>query len=122
RVILEHMLDYKGVETVSIANGFEALQLIASGQRFDAILMDYRMPILNGIETIEKIKEYYHQQQEDLPIMVLHSSNDDQRLVGSFKQEPNCYCLTKPIISDELYRILRQQEQKEQTAAVAPTV
>ncbi len=108
RVILEHMLAYKGVATTSVGNGFEAIQLYLDGKRFDAILMDYRMPILNGLETIAKIKEFLLQQGEPIPLLVSHCSSEDQEVMTQFRQEQNSYCLTKPIISEELYRVLRQ--------------
>lgn len=115
RVILEHMLAYKGVKTTSVGNGFEAIQLYLDGKRFDAILMDYRMPILNGLETIGKIKEFLNQQGEPIPLLVSHCSSDDQEHMTQFRQEQNSYCLTKPIISEELYRILRQTQTTEKS-------
>ncbi|VTP96342.1 Signal transduction histidine-protein kinase BarA [Sphingobacterium daejeonense] len=102
------MLGYKGVETTSASNGFEAIQLLSTGKRFDAIIMDYRMPILNGLETIAKIKELFQQNAEQYPIFVLSTSSEDQQYISLFRQEPNSYCLPKPIISEELYRILSQ--------------
>ncbi len=109
RMILEHMLSFKGVSTHLAENGFEALKLLMEGRKFDAILMDYRMPILNGLETIEKIRSMYVSRREDLPILILHSSSEDQEHFGEFQQQENCYCLAKPIISEELYRILRNR-------------
>ncbi len=109
RIILEHMLSFKDVHTQSVENGFGALQLLMEGQQFDAILMDYRMPILNGLETIEKIKDLYESRQQATPILILHSSSEDQEHFGDFRHQPNCYCLAKPIISEELYRILRNR-------------
>lgn len=114
RMILEHMLAHKSVETETAENGFEALQLLSTGKRFDAILMDYRMPILNGLETLEKIKEFYALQKEELPILVLHTSSDDQNHIGHFRQEPNSYILTKPIISEDLYRVLNKDNSASQ--------
>ena len=108
RMILEHMLAYKGVKTETAENGFEALQLLSIGKRFDVILMDYRMPILNGLETLSKIKELYRKNGEELPIMILHTSSDDEEHIGHFRQEPNSHILTKPIISEDLYRILKK--------------
>ncbi|QBR13636.1 response regulator [Sphingobacterium sp. CZ-2] len=109
RIILEHMLSFKDVHTQSVENGFGALQLLMEGQQFDAILMDYRMPILNGLETIQKIKDIYESRQQATPILILHSSSEDQEHFGDFRHQPNCYCLAKPIISEELYRILRNR-------------
>lgn len=118
RMILEHMLAYKGVETETAENGFEALQLLSIGKRFDVILMDYRMPILNGLETLSKIKELYRQNGEELPIMILHTSSDDEEHIGHFRQEPNSHILTKPIISEDLYRILKKDAEADKSVPV----
>ena len=118
RIILEHMLAYKGVETETAENGFEALQLLSIGKRFDVILMDYRMPILNGLETLSKIKELYRQNEEELPIMILHTSSDDEEHIGHFRQESNLHILTKPIISEDLYRILRKDTEANKSLPV----
>ncbi|WP_185211716.1 response regulator [Sphingobacterium mizutaii] len=118
RMILEHMLAYKGVETETAENGFEALQLLSIGKRFDVILMDYRMPILNGLETLSKIKELYRQNEEELPIMILHTSSDDEEHIGHFRQESNSHILTKPIISEDLYRILRKDTEANKSLPV----
>ena len=57
RMILNHMLSYKNIESEMAANGLEAIQLLMKGEKFDVILMDYHMPVLSGLETIEKIKD-----------------------------------------------------------------
>jgi len=116
RVILQHMLAYKQVESVLAENGMEALQLLMKGERFDVILMDYHMPILSGLETIEKIKELFRQQGEGIPLIVLHTSSEEHEVISAFRQEERSFCLLKPIKSDELYQTLRRaiQQNKEE--------
>ncbi|WP_041537236.1 PAS domain S-box protein [Pseudopedobacter saltans] len=112
RTILKHMLDYKQVESVLAGNGMEALQLLMKGERFDVILMDYHMPILSGLETIDKIRELFHKQEKDIPLIVLHTSSEEHDVISSFRQEERSYCLLKPIKSEELYKALRRVIQK----------
>ena len=116
RVILQHMLAYKQVESVLAENGMEALQLLMKGERFDVILMDYHMPILSGLETIEKIKELFRKQGEGIPLIVLHTSSEEHEVISAFRQEERSFCLLKPIKSDELYQTLRRaiQQNKEE--------
>jgi PAS domain S-box-containing protein len=116
RIILQHMLAYKDVESVLAENGMEALQLLMKGERFDVILMDYHMPILSGLETIEKIKELFKQQGEGIPLIVLHTSSEEHEVISAFRQEERSFCLLKPIKSDELYQTLRRaiQQNKEE--------
>jgi PAS domain S-box-containing protein len=72
RIILQHMLAYKNIESKLAANGMEALQILLEGERFDVILMDYHMPVISGLETIEKIKDLFNKQKGNLS--ACHSS------------------------------------------------
>ncbi|HCX58495.1 MAG TPA: histidine kinase, partial [Sphingobacterium sp.] len=74
RIILEHMLTYKNIKSTLASNGMEALDIMLKGERFDVILMDYHMPIMSGLETIEKIKGLLDQRKEIAPFIVLSSS------------------------------------------------
>lgn len=108
RIILQHMLAYKNIESKLAANGMEALQILLSGERFDIILMDYHMPVISGLETIEKIKALFSKQDETSPLVILHTSSEEHDVINSFRQEENSYFLLKPIKSEELYRTLRK--------------
>ncbi|OHB56817.1 MAG: hypothetical protein A2Y07_06800 [Planctomycetes bacterium GWF2_50_10] len=54
-MLLEIILKKSGYQTVSCANGKEALD-IASRQKFDIILMDMQMPVMDGFEATKQIK------------------------------------------------------------------
>ncbi len=97
RIILEHMLAYKHIESKLAANGMEALQILLAGERFDVILMDYHMPVISGLETIEKIKQLFDKKNEISPLVILHTSSEEHDVINSFRQEENSYFLLKPI-------------------------
>ena len=115
RTIIEHMLTYKGVHAVHAENGLAALQLLMNGERFDVILMDYHMPILSGLETIQKIKELFYKQEESIPLIVLHTSSEEHEVISAFRQQDRSFCLLKPFRSDELYRMLNKVIQQNKT-------
>jgi len=108
RTIVEHMLAYKGIDCVLAENGMEALQILVRGERFDIILMDYHMPILSGLETVQKIKELFIEQGENVPLVVLHTSSEEHEVISAFKKEEQSFCLMKPIKSKELYDIIQR--------------
>ncbi|GLU03778.1 hypothetical protein SLE2022_209600 [Rubroshorea leprosula] len=51
------LLDNLGIQSETVANGKEAVDVHISGKNFDLILMDLEMPIMNGIEATRKLRE-----------------------------------------------------------------
>lgn len=111
RIILKHMLAYKNIDSQLAANGLEAMQILMQGERFDVILMDYHMPVLTGLETIEKIKDLYKEHSQLIPLIVLHTSSEEHEVFTSFRQDDKSFCLLKPIKSQELYNTLKRAVQ-----------
>lgn len=111
RIIMQHMLAYKNINSKLAANGLEALDILTKGERFDVILMDYHMPHISGLETIEKIKKLFSSQEELSPLVVLHTSSEEHEVINAFRKDEKSYCLLKPIKSEELYNTLRRAVQ-----------
>jgi len=65
-LLTQKILERKDVETKVVHSGFSALDILDQ-QSFDLILMDMFMPKLNGLETIQKIRE----NDNDIPIILL---------------------------------------------------
>lgn len=120
RIILQHMLTYKNIESTLAANGMEALQILLKGEHFDVILMDYHMPIISGLETIDKIKQLFNERNETSPLVILHTSSEEHDVINSFRKEDNSYFLLKPIKSDDLYKTLRRVAQNNVVEVTAP--
>ncbi|MBD8084653.1 response regulator, partial [Chryseobacterium caseinilyticum] len=121
RIILQHMLTYKNIESTLAANGMEALQILLGGDRFDAILMDYHMPVISGLETINKIRELFNEKSETSPLVILHTSSEEHDVISSFRKEDDSYFLLKPIKSEDLYKILKRVSQINVSEVAAPT-
>ncbi|WP_046758659.1 ATP-binding response regulator [Kordia jejudonensis] len=65
-LLTQKILERKQIETKVVHSGFSALDILDE-QEFDLILMDMFMPKLNGVETIEKIRE----NNNNIPIILL---------------------------------------------------
>ncbi len=113
RDILKNMLSLKNINSDGAKNGFEALQFLAEGRTYDAILMDYQMQYLNGIETAAKIRNNFINEDEKLPLILLHSSSDDGTIIKACNELKINNRLLKPIKIDKLYYALSRLKMKE---------
>jgi CheY-like chemotaxis protein len=100
------MLAYNEILTDEAKNGFDAMQLLASGAKYDVILMDYHMPYMDGLETIKKIRESFGKQGEDQSFILLHSSSDDDIIIKACSELHITHRLLKPIKFHEIYDLL----------------
>lgn len=106
RQILKRMLELKDIEVIEAESGLQALILLQRGKNFDVIIMDYHMPMMDGIETIRKIKGNLN--HEDQPIIMLYSSSDDEVLQQACDELKVESRLVKPIKMREMYQVLAQ--------------
>lgn len=83
------------------SNGREAIELVKS-EKIDVILMDIRMPELNGIEATIKIKESF----SDISILVLTTFNEEDLIVDALAGGADGYLL-KDIDSVHLVAAIR---------------
>jgi PAS domain S-box-containing protein len=115
-----------GMHPVSVASGEQALALLASGEYFDAALLDVQMPGMDGYELAQRIRTNYTAAQ--LPILVLTSQGTD---VAQSAALGVAQTLSKPVKSAQLMTALlkaldrpsvaaQRQGTHSQPAALAP--
>lgn len=82
RAILAHWLEQQeGIHVVGEAEDGATAVSEALLKKPDVILMDLRLPVLNGIEATRRIK----QQLRDTAVVVLTNLQDDESLFAAFK-------------------------------------
>lgn len=71
--IAMRLLDSRGIEVVHAENGFEGLKAFENAPcgYYDAVLMDVRMPVMNGLEAIEAIRAFESPSARRVPIIAL---------------------------------------------------
>ena len=97
RTLLE-VDDYK-VETAT--TGEEALQHLEKGLQPDLVLLDVLMPGIDGLETLEKLR----QKRPGLKVVMLSCVNDTRKVVQAMRLGAQDY-LTKPFQKAELDRVI----------------
>lgn len=79
-------------------NGKQALTII-NNIKIDLILLDIKMPVMDGYDVIKKLKN--DPQTSNIPIIFLTSSKDNDTLAKVFKLGAHDY-ITKPFNKEEL--------------------
>ncbi|GHC48364.1 response regulator [Ulvibacter litoralis] len=79
-------------------NGSELLTKLEENHNLDLILMDIEMPVLNGIETTQIVKQKYPQ----LKIIMLTAFDNDEHIFNAIKAGADGYLL-KEINPKDLY-------------------
>ncbi|WP_411823013.1 response regulator [Leptospira sp. 'Mane'] len=105
RILSQTLLSSNHIVTEA-TNGQEALEKIMNSEPFDVVIMDYHMPVLDGLEACRWIREELKLSSKDLPIILLHSSGDDVKISKySVEYEIN-QKLVKPVKAYDLYKAL----------------
>jgi len=102
RDLLEGFLEKEGFSVEAVANGREVLHKL-EGDFFDIALVDYKMPELDGLQTLREIRKLY----TDLPVVMMTAYGTVETAVASMKEGALDY-LTKPIDLDELLLMLQK--------------
>jgi len=97
-------LEKKGYKVIVAENGKEALEILEK-MKFDLILMDIQMPVMNGVEASKKIRENH--KYDKIPIIALtaYAMREDRKKFLEIGM--NDY-LAKPIRSFDLYRMIHK--------------
>jgi DNA-binding response OmpR family regulator len=100
RGLIAFSLRYVGYEVVEATNGKDAVRQ-AQQQLPDLVLLDVRMPNLNGYEACELLKA--DDSTRDIPIIFLSARGQESEIKYGLELGAEEYIL-KPFAPDELYR------------------
>jgi CheY-like chemotaxis protein len=91
---------------VATANPHEAIALIDVGERFDLILVDVKMPTMNGIELRDRIAELSPAQARRVVFLTAGPSASEQKRLSSLPnatlRKPLDLCVVEGLLSSAL--------------------
>jgi len=96
-----------------VENGEEAIAFLrrqgsyAGKPRPDLILLDIKMPRMNGHEVLAIVKE--HPDWRRIPVVIMTSCEDEKDIHLAYDHHANCY-VTKPIDMDQFIEAVRSIE------------
>jgi PAS domain S-box-containing protein len=101
--IIEEMLRITGARIVHAWNGKEVLEKMESPVKFDLILLDIRMPVMNGLITAREIRKTY----PDIVIIAQTAYTNEEDKLLCIDSGCNDY-VSKPIDKNQLLKIIRK--------------
>ncbi|MEZ5071292.1 MAG: PocR ligand-binding domain-containing protein [Bacteroidales bacterium] len=100
---LNEILSSENIEVLRAVNGREAVELCRTTEGIQLVLMDVKMPVLNGLEATKQIKLIH----SSLPVIaqsafITARDKESARLAGC-----DAY-IEKPVRRDELYAVMKK--------------
>ena len=95
-------LKERGYDTTPCTNGLDAINLIESND-FDIVLLDENMPGLNGLETLDQIKN----RNPDLPVVMITKNEEEQIMDKAIGAKISDY-LIKPVNPNQILSSLKK--------------
>jgi CheY-like chemotaxis protein len=108
--ILKNQLEHWMLTPVLAASAQQALNILASSDRFDLVITDMQMPDMDGLQLSQKIKSKY-----TLPIILLSSIGDENK-----RKHPHLFSavLNKPVKQQQLSRVVQSALRPESATAI----
>lgn len=105
--IMIMLLEAKQMQTDVAENGQIAVDKFAASEigRYDAILMDVRMPILDGLGATAAIRKLDRPDAKEIPIIAMTANAFDEDVQRSLQAGMNAH-LSKPVEPNHLYETL----------------
>lgn len=107
--IAQNLLEMAGFNVDCAHNGVEAIQHFSANKPFyyAAILMDIRMPIMDGLEAAKVLRSVHKEDATTIPIIAMSANAFEEDISKSLQAGMNAH-LSKPVEADVLYETLRQ--------------
>ena len=101
RLVLKGFLVRDGYLVGEAENGIKALQCVKD-QRFDIILLDHKMPGMNGMDVLKEIKRMH----PEIDVVIISAYGTIERAVEAMEAGAFYYYITKPVELDKLLILL----------------
>lgn len=101
------LLDDEGIELTRVKNGADGVRRFVQSpvDYFDAILMDVRMPVMDGRQATKAIRSLERQDAGYIPIIALSADVFDEEVRQNLEAGMDA-CVGKPLNKDTLFRTL----------------
>jgi CheY-like chemotaxis protein len=105
RAVVKAMIERLGLQVSLAEDGQQAVDLITSGHTYDVVLMDIRMPVMDGLEATRQIRHWeaahQHQPVRIIALTASHDKNERQQCTTAGMND----CLSKPVDIHEFKQV-----------------
>ena len=107
--IVKELMALKGAEVNHAENGKIVVDMFKNSapNYYDAILMDVRMPEMDGLEATKAIRALQREDAKTVPIIAMTANAFDEDVQRSLQAGMNAH-LSKPVESEHLYKTLEE--------------
>lgn len=110
RTIIEKAVSPLGYEAMHAGNGQEVLSLLEEGaDEIDLVLLDWNMPVLNGLEALTQIRK--SNLFGDIPVFMVSTESEDNKIQQALDAGASGY-VSKPFTSETLAAAISKTKQK----------
>lgn len=106
RKVIELMLGAAGAEVVSVENGEQAVAAWREGD-FDLVLMDLRMPVMDGLDAIRAIRRAERTGFPRAPIIVVSANTSPDDIEASASAGADRH-IAKPVRAEALFEAIAE--------------
>lgn len=99
RMFVKNAVDVLGFDFLEAEDGQAALDLLEKEGAVDLILLDWNMPVMNGIEFLEKIK--IDEKFKDIPVTMVTTEIERHKVVEAVGKGAKNYVM-KPFTQEDL--------------------
>jgi two-component system chemotaxis response regulator CheY len=96
---------YKSCRLVSAMNGLEALDKLAQEEGIDLILLDINMPVMNGLEFLQRVQK--EAAYKDIPVIIISTEGKEEDTIRGLKMGARGY-VKKPFQASELHSLIEK--------------
>lgn len=107
--IMKELLSIRGLSVDHAENGKAAVEMFSASAKgyYDAVLMDVRMPEMDGLEATAAIRSLDRSNAGNVPIIAMTANAFDEDVQRSLQVGMNAH-LSKPVEPDRLYQTLEE--------------
>jgi two-component system chemotaxis response regulator CheY len=103
RAILTRLMSGLGFDVAQAADGAQALAVLDAGARPDVCLVDWNMPVMNGLEFVKSVRA--RADLRDVSLMMVTTESEQSQIVRALAAGAHEYVLkpfTDEVITEKL--------------------